>query len=174
MSSTLTRMVMGRSLRLTVKSATANNAKRRDRAKVNGGTRHTCHLIIGDWQPPGAKLPASRRARTKTLNLRNGRAMQRVRIEQEPSAIPDRCRSMGAHDLGAATMIETDTLLVKCPHCGGWPMAACFPKPNSPQREIRFRCAQCRHQEGGRLPRAGSGERLSGNPAHSAAHREMR
>jgi hypothetical protein len=28
--------------------------------------------------------------------------------------------------LGAATVIETDTLLVKCPHCGGWPMAASF------------------------------------------------
>jgi DNA-directed RNA polymerase subunit RPC12/RpoP len=73
--------------------------------------------------------------------------------------------------LGAATMIETDTLLVKCPHCGGWPMAARLPKPNSAQRDIRFRCAQCRHQ---RLPRAGSGERFSGNPAHSAAHRERR
>ena len=76
--------------------------------------------------------------------------------------------------MGAATMIETGTLLVKCPHCGGWPMAARLPKPNSAQRDIRFRCAQCRHQEGGRLPRAGSGERFSGNPAHSAAHREMR
>jgi hypothetical protein len=95
-------------------------------------------------------------------------------FEQEPSAIADRCRSMGAQDLGAATMIETDTLLVKCPYCGGWPMAACFPKPNSPQREIRLRCAQCRHQEGGQLRRAGSGERLSGNPAHSPAHHEMR
>jgi hypothetical protein len=30
-------------------------------------------------------------------------------------------------------MIETDTLLVKCPQCGGWPMAACLPKPNSVQ-----------------------------------------
>jgi len=46
MSSTLTRMVTGRSLRLTVKSATANNAKRRDRVKVNEA------VIIGDWQPP--------------------------------------------------------------------------------------------------------------------------
>ena len=35
-------------------------------------------------------------SRTKTLNLGNGRATQGVRIEQEPSAIPDRCRSMGA------------------------------------------------------------------------------
>jgi Zn finger protein HypA/HybF involved in hydrogenase expression len=110
----------------------------------------------------------------KILNPRNGRALHGVRIDQEPSAFPDRCRSMGAKDLGAATVIETDTLLVKCPHCGGWPMAACVPKPNSAQREIRFRCAQCRHQEGGRLRRAGSGQRLSGNPAHSAAHREMR
>jgi hypothetical protein len=93
--------------------------------------------------------------------------------DQEPSAFPDRCRSMGAKDLGAATVIETDTLLVKCPHCGGWPMAASFSR-NPARREIRFRCAQCRHQEGGRLRRAGSGQRLSGNPAHSGAHREMR
>jgi hypothetical protein len=89
-------MVMGRSLRLTVKSATANNAKRRDRAKVNGGTRHTCHLIIGDWQPPWREATGIAQSRTKILNLRNGRAMQGVRIEQEPSSIPDRCRSMGA------------------------------------------------------------------------------
>ena len=67
-------------------------------------------------------------------------------------------------------MIETDTLLVKCPRCGGWPM----PKPNSAERDIRFRCAQCRHQEGGRLRREGAGERLSGNPAYSAARSEMR
>jgi hypothetical protein len=76
--------------------------------------------------------------------------------------------------VGSRYVIDTDTLLVNCPRCGGWPMAASLPKPNSAQREIRFRCAQCRHQEGGRLPRSGSGERLSGNPAHSAAHREMR
>jgi hypothetical protein len=31
-----------------------------------------------------------------------------------------------------------------------------------------------RHQEGGRLQRAGSGERLSGNPAYSAARSEIR
>jgi hypothetical protein len=75
--------------------------------------------------------------------------------------------------LGAATVIETDTLLVECPHCGGWPMAASFSR-NSAQREIRFRCAQCRHQEGGRLRQAGSGERLAGNPAYSAARSVMR
>ena len=71
-------------------------------------------------------------------------------------------------------MIETDTLLVKCPNCGGWPMAACLPKPNLSQREIRFRCAQCHHQEGGRFRRSGSGQRLTGNPDQSAAHRETR
>lgn len=37
---TLARMVMGRSLRLTVKSATAKNAKR-DRVKVNEAVRAT-------------------------------------------------------------------------------------------------------------------------------------
>jgi hypothetical protein len=143
--------------------ATAKNAKH-DRVKVNEAVRAT---LIGCEATGIAQ-------RTKILNPRNGRALHGVRIEQEPSAFPDRCRSMRAKDLGAATVIETDTLLVKCPHCGGWPMAACVPKPNSAQREIRFRCAQCRHQEGGRLRRAGSGQRLSGNPAHSAAHREMR
>ena len=175
MSSTLTRMVMGRSLRLPVKSATANNAKRPDRVKgQRGGTCHTRHLIIGDWQRPVAKPLASRRARTKILNPRNRRALHGVLIEQEPSAFPDRCPIHWVHDLGAATVIETDTLLVKCPHCGGWPMAACFSKRNSAQREIRLRCAQCRHQEGGRLRREGAGERLSGNPAYSAARSEMR
>jgi hypothetical protein len=74
--------------------------------------------------------------------------------------------------LEAATVIETDTLLVKCPRCGGWPMAAYLAKPNSAQREIRFRCAWCRHQEGGRLQQAERGQRPSANPAHS--HREMR
>jgi hypothetical protein len=71
-------------------------------------------------------------------------------------------------------VIETDTLLVKCPHCGGWPMAACLPKPNLSQREVRFRCAQCHHQEAGRLQGSGSGHRLIGNLEQSAAHREMR
>jgi hypothetical protein len=28
-------------------------------------------------------------------------------------------------------MIETDNLLVKCPHCGAWPMAVSLPKPTS-------------------------------------------
>jgi DNA-directed RNA polymerase subunit RPC12/RpoP len=69
-------------------------------------------------------------------------------------------------------MIETDTLLVKCPHCGGWPMAASLSKPYSSQPEIRFRCPQCRHQEAGRLRPAESGQRLSENP-NAAAHRAM-
>jgi hypothetical protein len=77
----------------------------------------------------------------------------------------------GAQDLGAATVIETDTLLVKRRHCGGWPNGREFTEADSAQREIRFRCAQC---EGGRLRREGAGERLSGNPAYSAARSEMR
>lgn len=70
-------------------------------------------------------------------------------------------------------MFETDSLLVKCPQCGGWPMAAILPKPNWSQREVRFRCAQCRHQETARLQRPESGQRPAGDPVHSAA-REMR
>ena len=51
-------------------------------------------------------------------------------------------------------MIETETLLEKCPRCGAWPMAAKLPKANSAQIEIRLRCSQCGYQEGGRLGRA--------------------
>jgi hypothetical protein len=71
-------------------------------------------------------------------------------------------------------VIETDNLLVKCPVCGGWPMAACLPKSNSwQQQEVRFRCAHCRHQEGGRLRRPGGGRRFE-HPLDFAARREMR
>jgi hypothetical protein len=70
-------------------------------------------------------------------------------------------------------VIETDSLLVKCPQCGGWPMAACFPKPNWSQREVRFRCGRCRHQETARLERPGNGQRLAGDHLHHAA-RETR
>ena len=51
-------------------------------------------------------------------------------------------------------MIETDTLLEKCPQCGAWPMAAKL-KARSPQIEIRLRRTQCGYQEGGRLRRPG-------------------
>ena len=51
-------------------------------------------------------------------------------------------------------MIETETLLEKCPRCGAWPMAAKLPKASSPQFEIRLRCPQCGYEEGGRLRRA--------------------
>jgi transposase-like protein len=50
------------------------------------------------------------------------------------------------------TVIETDSLLVKCPHCGAWPMAAGLPKAGSSRREVRFRCPECHYQEAGRLP----------------------
>jgi predicted RNA-binding Zn-ribbon protein involved in translation (DUF1610 family) len=65
-------------------------------------------------------------------------------------------------------MIETDTLLEKCPQCGAWPMAARLPKPNSPEAKIRLRCPHCGHQEFGRLRRAGSIRRHSEPPAQSA------
>lgn len=51
-------------------------------------------------------------------------------------------------------MIETDTLLEKCPRCGTWPMAASVLRTGSAQAEIRFRCPRCHAEEAGRLRRA--------------------
>lgn len=50
-------------------------------------------------------------------------------------------------------MIETETLLEKCPRCGAWPMAANIPKSASVQREIQFRCPRCHAEEVGWLRR---------------------
>jgi transposase-like protein len=58
--------------------------------------------------------------------------------------------------VGAAKVIEVDSLLVKCPHCGAWPMAANVQKANS-VREIRFRCPDCHRQEASYLRAAGPG-----------------
>jgi hypothetical protein len=60
-----------------------------------GGTRHTCHRIIGDWQPPWYEATGIAQSQDEDPKPEDGRALQGVRIEQEPSAIPDRCRSMG-------------------------------------------------------------------------------
>jgi ribosomal protein S27AE len=54
-------------------------------------------------------------------------------------------------------VIETETLLEKCPRCGAWPMAAKLPKASSHQVDIRLRCPQCGYQEGGRFRRADYG-----------------
>jgi len=67
-------------------------------------------------------------------------------------------------------MIETETLLEKCPRCGAWPMAAKLPKPSSPP-EVRFRCATCGHQEFGRLRRPGVIQRRSPSPTRSPLRR---
>jgi hypothetical protein len=48
-------------------------------------------------------------------------------------------------------VIEADSLLVKCPRCGAWPMAASLPKTSAARQEIRFRCPECRCQEEGYL-----------------------
>ncbi len=48
-------------------------------------------------------------------------------------------------------MIETDTLLEKCPRCGAWPMAANFRRTSLAQPDIRFRCSRCHGDEAGRL-----------------------
>jgi hypothetical protein len=72
-------------------------------------------------------------------------------------------------------MIETDTLLVNCPHCGTWPMAAAsLPKPNSAQSEVRFLCPRCRHQEGGWLRRAGNVQRLAASAGGNVSRDAMR
>lgn len=52
-------------------------------------------------------------------------------------------------------MIETDSLLVKCPNCGAWPMAANLPKAIGTHGQVRFRCRECHYQESGTLQRAG-------------------
>jgi hypothetical protein len=43
------------------------------------------------------------------------------------------------------------------PRCGAWPMAAKLPTASSRQVDIRLRCPQCGHQEGGRFRRADYG-----------------
>lgn len=71
-------------------------------------------------------------------------------------------------------MIETDSLLVRCPQCGAWPMAANMSKISA-QREIRFRCSRCRHQDSGRLRRAGNAQQLAQHQPHATpTRREMR
>jgi transposase-like protein len=61
-------------------------------------------------------------------------------------------------------MLETNTLLVKCPHCGAWPMAANLPKPASAHREQRLRCAKCHHQQSVRLRRPAAARRVPHRP----------
>jgi ribosomal protein S27AE len=58
-------------------------------------------------------------------------------------------------------VIEMDSLLVKCPRCGAWPMAANLLKGSSPQQEIRFQCTKCRYVGGGHLRRSPAVQRAS-------------
>ena len=58
-------------------------------------------------------------------------------------------------------MIETEILLVNCPRCGAWPMAASLPKSNAVQAPIRFRCPICTYEESGLLQHAGIARRFS-------------
>lgn len=64
-------------------------------------------------------------------------------------------------------MIDTKTLLEKCPQCGAWPMAAKPPRPWN-QPEVRFRCTKCGHQECASFIRAGSIRHHSRPPVQSA------
>jgi hypothetical protein len=50
-------------------------------------------------------------------------------------------------------MIDSESLLEKCPGCGAWPMAAKLQKPPT-RPEVRFRCAKCGHEEFGRFRHA--------------------
>ncbi len=64
-------------------------------------------------------------------------------------------------------VIETDSLLVKCPRCGAWPMAVSLPKSGASRQEIRFRCPECRHQETGFLQSTGNVRVLSEHRANA-------
>jgi transposase-like protein len=64
-------------------------------------------------------------------------------------------------------VIETESLLVKCPRCGAWPMAASLPKPGSSRQEIRFRCPECRYQDTGSLQGAGNVHQLEEHRAQA-------
>src|SRR5271157_4298392 len=90
------------------------------------------------------------------------------RQKQECCSIASGPKVHTSSDWETAIVIETETLLEKCPLCGAWPMAAKLPKPSS-QPEVRFRCPKCGHQEFGRFRRAGSIQRLS-QPAREARH----
>ena len=48
-------------------------------------------------------------------------------------------------------MIETETLLERCPRCGAWPMAANVQKTVSVLPDVHFRCPRCHAEEAGRL-----------------------
>lgn len=59
-------------------------------------------------------------------------------------------------------MIDMDSLLLKCPQCGAWPVAANFPKSGSMQ-ELSFKCSRCQHVNGGRLRRGLTVQRVAGH-----------
>lgn len=63
-------------------------------------------------------------------------------------------------------MVETDTLLVKCPNCGAWPMAANLPKSIPREVEVEFRCSLRTYHEVGRFLR---GRTLKGDEPHRVA-----
>ena len=48
-------------------------------------------------------------------------------------------------------MLEISDLLVKCPQCGAWPMAARPRKATFVRHEIIFKCAKCGSEHVGRV-----------------------
>jgi len=68
-------------------------------------------------------------------------------------------------------MIKMDSLLVKCPQCGAWPMAANLPRDASRQQEIHFTCTRCRHEQGAPLRSAATIRPASERSRESGAYR---
>lgn len=79
-------MLMGRPLRLPVKSTTVQRKATRPGQGQRGGTR--------DWQPPLLQVTGIAQSQDEDLNRGIGGAAGR-RMDPEPSAFPDCCRSMG-------------------------------------------------------------------------------
>lgn len=107
--------------------------------------------VVGDFGHLSRTSPCDRARR------RTGRASSRQKPKprcprSERWAVSVCWLRMGASS-GVVTMIQTDTPLMKYPHCGAWPMAASLPKPTSAEQEPRLRCSNRHHQKGARLRR---------------------
>ena len=63
---------------------------------LKGPGHYVPQFWIRGFAGPGGRIFGRKRGETRAKQVRAGDiALQGVRIEQEPSAIPDRCRSMG-------------------------------------------------------------------------------
>jgi hypothetical protein len=48
---------------------------------------------------------------------------------------------------GLAMVVSADCLLVSCPRCGAWPMAAKGHSDSWSAAQVRFKCRQCENEE---------------------------